>query len=138
MYAQLNGLQIIQIVTERSTQLEENIDNCFKFNLSTKFHGCSNYHYRERHNYNKSKFKDYRSIATSLKFQSLTMSLRTAQLLTSRGVPATPLFGILGCGVTLDDDAIEVFLVGYGRDTLLVKQFAIAEHLPSLSELETE
>lgn len=44
------------------------------------------------------------------------------------------LLGIDGCGVTLDVDRQ---LVG-GRDGLLAKQLAIAEHLPSLSELEIE
>lgn len=48
------------------------------------------------------------------------------------------LLGMDGCGVTLDDRMIEEFAVGAGRDALLARQLAIAEHLPSLSELETE
>ncbi|KAI8550903.1 hypothetical protein RHMOL_Rhmol06G0143500 [Rhododendron molle] len=59
------------------------------------------------------------------------------RLRTSRGGPTTPLFGILGCGVTLDDEAREVLAAGCARD-ILVKQFAITAHLPSFSELETE
>jgi hypothetical protein len=46
--------------------------------------------------------------------------------------------GLDGCGVTLDDDAKEEFALGGGRDNFLVMQLAMAEHLPSLSELETE
>lgn len=45
---------------------------------------------------------------------------------------------MLGCGVTLDVDGREVFGLRAGKVVFLVKQFAIAEHLPSLSELETE
>ena len=67
------------------------------------------------------------------------MSLLTAQLRTSLGVPGMPLLlGMDGCGVTLDDRMIEEFAVGAGRDALLARKLAIAEHLPSLSELETE
>lgn len=67
------------------------------------------------------------------------MSLLTAQLRTSLGDPGMPLlFGMDGCGVTLDDRMIEEFVVGAGRDALLARKLAIAEHLPSLSELETE
>ena len=78
-------------------------------------------------------------MATSSKFQSLTMSLLTAQLLTNRGVPpSTPLLlGIIGCGVTLDVDPREE-PGGRGRDDLLVKQLEMVEHRPSFSELETE
>lgn len=66
------------------------------------------------------------------------MSLLTARLRTSRGAPATPLLGIPGCGVTLADAIEELFAVRCGREIFLVRQFVIAEHLPSLSELETE
>ena len=73
------------------------------------------------------------------------MSLLTAQLRTSLGVPGMPLllFGRDGWGVTLDDRMIDEFDAdadggGAGRDALLARQFAIAEHLPSLSELDTE
>ena len=48
------------------------------------------------------------------------------------------ILGLDGCGVTLDDDAKEEFALGGGRDNFLVMQLAMAEHLPSLSELETE
>jgi len=48
------------------------------------------------------------------------------------------LLGIVGCGLTLDDDAIQEFAAEGIRDDFLAKQLAIAEHLPSLSELETE
>ncbi|KAL3574280.1 hypothetical protein D5086_024893 [Populus alba] len=66
-------------------------------------------------------------------------SLLTAQLRTSRGGPVmSSLLGLDGCGVTLDDDAKEEFALGGGRDNFLVMQVAMAEHLPSLSELETE
>lgn len=66
------------------------------------------------------------------------MSLLTARLLTSRGGPAIPpLVGIGGCGVTLDDDNRDE-IVGAERDDFLAKQLAMAEHLPSFSELETE
>lgn len=47
-----------------------------------------------------------------------------------------PLFGRVGCGVTLDDAMLEC--VGSGKDGLLAKQLAMAEHLPSFSALETE
>lgn len=80
------------------------------------------------------------SVTAPSKFQSLTRSLLTARLRTSLGVPGiSSLLETLGCGVTLDDeDAIKVFIVGSGRDDFLVKQLAIAEHLPSFSALETE
>ena len=43
------------------------------------------------------------------------MSLLTAQLRTSLGDPGMPLlFGMDGCGVTLDDRMIEEFVVGAG------------------------
>ncbi|PQQ19870.1 hypothetical protein Pyn_25718 [Prunus yedoensis var. nudiflora] len=58
------------------------------------------------------------------------MSLLTAGLRTSRGAPdMEPLFGRVGCGVTLDDAMLEC--VGSGKDGLLAKQLAMAEHLPS-------
>ncbi|KAH7859452.1 hypothetical protein Vadar_001237 [Vaccinium darrowii] len=82
--------------------------------------------------------EDYRSTATSSKFQSCTISLLTARLRTSRGGPTTPLVEIHGCGVTLDVDAREVLAAGCAREIFLIKQFAITEHLPSFSELETE
>lgn len=80
---------------------------------------------------------------TSSKFQSLTRSLLTAQLRTSRGVSVIPpLVGIMfGQGVTLDDeddDAIEEFGIRGGRDAFLIKQLVMEEHLPSFSELEME
>jgi len=81
----------------------------------------------------------YRSITNPSKFQSLTRSLLTARLRTSRGGPVmSSLPGLDGCGVTLDDDAKEEFALGGGRDNFRVMQLAMAEHLPSLSELETE
>ena len=43
---------------------------------------------------------------------------------------------MFGCGVTLDVDARAG--LGVGRDNLLAKQLPMAEHLSSLSELETE
>ena len=61
----------------------------------------------------------------------LTMSLLTAQLRTSLGDPGMPLlFGMDGCGVTLDDRMIEEFVVGAGKDALLARKLEIAEHLP--------
>lgn len=81
--------------------------------------------------------KLYRSKRTSSKFQSLTMSLLTAWLLTRRGAPVTPDPGMLGWGITLDDVMLWLAL-GCGSEAFLAKQFAIAEHLPSLSELDTE
>ncbi|VVA94969.1 unnamed protein product [Arabis nemorensis] len=74
-------------------------------------------------------------------FQSLTKSLLTARLRTNRGeapsVIRLPAWK-LGCGVTFEDDAGKVFdLAAWIRD-FLVRQLAITEHLPSLSELETE
>lgn len=83
----------------------------------------------------------YRSISTSLKFQSLTMSLLTARLRTSLGGPPSnpmPVGSMFGCGVTFDVDAMEEVDLGAGKDDLLARQPEMAEHLPSLSELETE
>lgn len=65
------------------------------------------------------------------------MSLLTARLLTSRGAPVTPAVGMLGCGITLDD-VMPGLGLECGSEVFLVKQLAIAEHLPSLSELDTE
>jgi hypothetical protein len=54
-------------------------------------------------------------------------------------VPGIPLLlGIVGCGVTLDDNVIQEFAAAGIRDDRRARQLAIAEHLPSLSELETE
>jgi hypothetical protein len=54
-------------------------------------------------------------------------------------VPDMPLLlGIVGCGVTLDDNVIQGFADEGIRDDRRARQLAIAEHLPSLSELETE
>lgn len=52
---------------------------------------------------------------------------------------ATTLLGrvVVGCGVTLEEEE-DVKLVGCTSGIFLVKQLAIAEHLPSFSELETE
>lgn len=46
---------------------------------------------------------------------------------------------VVGCGVTLEEDVKFVVLaLGCTIGIFLVKQLAIAEHLPSFSELETE
>ncbi|KAJ6360731.1 hypothetical protein OIU77_004697 [Salix suchowensis] len=80
-----------------------------------------------------------RSITAPSKFQSLTRSLLKARLRTSRGGPAmSSIPGLDGCGATLDDDAKDEFALGGGIDNFLVMQLAMAEHPPSLSELETE
>ncbi|KAL8162402.1 LOW QUALITY PROTEIN: hypothetical protein V2J09_013891 [Rumex salicifolius] len=70
---------------------------------------------------------------------SLTISLLTAWDLTRRGAPwAAPFSGTeLGCGLTFDEAMTEVFPPPLWGGTLF-KQLAIDEHLPSLSELDTE
>ncbi|GAB2271960.1 hypothetical protein Dimus_006788 [Dionaea muscipula] len=71
----------------------------------------------------------------------LTWSLRTAQLLTSLGAPAIPPASsdIAGCGVTLEEDVIEVEVPPHvGTEIVLLKQLATNEHFPSFSELDME